>query len=260
MSAGLGQGGKAGSVRGEPPKSVRGEPEPVLSPSTLLRTGLSKGTMNGLVPRSAHASSGQERNLIPDCAALHPGTPLAWGKAEMQAPFVVRRRRRDRRSSAAVSNHASTRSVDHQVSAYQVLLVRSPSTNERMAPSFRSWFDELTTNGRGEGRSWIDRPVLRFYVAGQPALSKKIPFVVSPHNPFVVSLSNHERARAEIRSFPDRVGMTFSANSARGEPFDSAQDRPVEGNHERSQGIAYSPLNPFGTSETCPARCLGPAA
>jgi hypothetical protein len=64
-----------------------------------------------------------------------------------QKPFVVRRRRRDRRSSAAVSNHASTRSVDHQGNADQVLLVRSPSANERMAPSFRSWFDRLTTNG-----------------------------------------------------------------------------------------------------------------
>jgi len=33
-----------------PNNTVRGEPEPVLSPSTLLRTGLSKGTMHGSHP------------------------------------------------------------------------------------------------------------------------------------------------------------------------------------------------------------------
>ena len=31
-----------------------------------------------------------------------------------------------------------------------------------------------------------------------------IPFVVSPQNPFVVSLSNHERTRAKIRTFFER--------------------------------------------------------
>jgi hypothetical protein len=66
---------------------------------------------------------------------------------EPSRPFVVRRRRRDRRSSTAVSNHASTRSVDHQGNADQILPVWSASTHERMAPSFRSWFDRLTTNG-----------------------------------------------------------------------------------------------------------------
>ena len=126
-----------------------------------------------------------------------------------QNPFVVRRRRRDRRSSAAVSNHASTRSVDHQGNADQVLLVRSPSTNERMAPSFRSWFDGLTTNGtfcselvdRQHGISGQALPL------AQDERGQTTPFVVSPSNherlsppPFVVSLSNHERIRGATYS------------------------------------------------------------
>jgi hypothetical protein len=54
---------------------------------------------------------------------------------------------------------------------------------------------------------------------------QKIPFVVCPSNhlfvvsspttPFVVSSSNHERTRAEFRSFLERVGMTFSRISLR---------------------------------------------
>jgi len=44
--------------------------------------------------------------------------------------------------------------------------------------------------------------VVRFQVAGQPALSKKIPFVVR--------LSNHERNQGAMRSFLDALQTSMT--------------------------------------------------
>jgi hypothetical protein len=70
-----------------------------------------------------------------------------------------------------------------------------------------SWFDGLTTNGTdGLTTNGIDGLTTngtdgRTMNGFRAMLIKWLPFVVS--------LSNHERTRAEIRSFPERVAMIF---------------------------------------------------
>jgi hypothetical protein len=59
----------------------------------------------------------------------------------------------------------------------------------------------------GQPKIALNKPlpfVERYYVAVQPALSKRIPFVVSPSIPFVVSLSNHERNPARFHALFER--------------------------------------------------------